>query len=345
MGERALSLVQYGIATAGHGVAHTATRMALKVVEPMSPDRVPSFPEEDFGARAKSLRSWIGQHMVSDTLTFEEAYFEMLPFVFSCGLVGAVTATGTATGTAGLNMYNWHFPVAMNALNTPDSFTLEKADDVVNYECDYGMFERINIKGTINQGSEVSAVTVTADFFAREWTTAAPTAVLPIAVTPLNAKLATLDIDALWDDLGDTEMESTLRGFDVDIITGLHPKMLGSALKTFDIHAEGIVHVTSAFTFEGNALANIEYGHYLTQTARAYRLSLGNPATFTPNGRASLCQIDVFGRWREVIPFADEDRGNNLFTLVHESMLDPTHYVAAGGDMLDITVQTSIGVV
>ena len=343
MGERALSVVQYGLeATAG--VAVPATRMALKVVEALGADRVPSFPEEDFGARAKSLRSWIGQHLIEDTLTFEEAYFEMLPFVFSCGLVGGVTATTVATGTGANKTYGWRFPVLMKAVNNPDSFTLEKADDVVNYECDYGMFERINIKGTVNQGSEVSAVTVTSDFFAREWTSSAETDLSPIEVFALNAKLATLDIDALWANLGTTPMTASLRAFDIDIITGLHPKMLGSAAKDFDVHAEGILHVTSAFTFEGNALASTEYGHYLTQTDRAYRLSLSNPATAASHGAASLCQIDVFGRWREVIPFAEEDRGNNLFTLVHESMLDPLDY-AATPDMLDVTVHTTINVV
>ena len=341
MGERALSVVQYGIeATAGVPVA--ATRMALKVVEALGADRVPSFPEEDFGARAKSLRSWIGQHMVSDTLTFEEAYFEMLPFVFSCG-ISAATAGGTVAGTAGTS-YTWAFPALMKAVNAPDSFTLEKGDDVVNYECDYGMFERINIKGTVNQGGEVSAVTVTGDFFAREWTSSAVTALTPIEVFAINAKLATLDIDALWANLGTTPMTESLRAFDIDILTGLHPKMLGSALKTFDIHAEGIIHVTSAFTFEGNALASTEYGHYLTQTDRAYRLSLSNPATLISHGATSLCRIDVFGRWREVIPFAEEDRGNNLFTLVHESMLDPTDY-AVTPDMLDVNVTTTINAV
>jgi hypothetical protein len=341
MGERALSIVQYGIEGTA-GVAVPATRMALKVVEAMGVDRVPSFPEEDFGARAKSLRSWIGQHLVSDTLTFEEAYFEMLPFVFSCG-ISAATAGGTVAGTAGTS-YTWGFPVLMKALNVPDSFTLEKADDVVNYECDYGMFERINIKGTVNQGGEVSAVTVTGDFFAREWTSSGATALVPIDVFPINAKLATLDIDPLWASLGTTPMTNTLRAFDVDILTGLHPKMLGSALKTFDIHAEGIVHVTSAFTFEGNALASTEYGNYLTQADRAYRLTLTNPATFVSHGANSLLMIDCFGRWKEVIPFADEDRGNNLFTLVHESMLDPTDY-AATPDMLDVNVTTTINVV
>ena len=341
MGERALSLVQYGIeATAG--VAVIASRMALKVVEAMGVDRIPSFPEEDFGARAKSLRSWIGQHLVSDTLTFEEAYFEMLPFVFSCGLANPA-AGGTATGTAG-NAYTWAFTPLMRALNTPASFTLEKADDVVNYECSYGMFERINIKGTINQGGEVSSATVTGDFFAREWKTEAATALVPIEVFPINAKLATLDIDALWASLGTTPMTNTLRAFDIDILTGLHPKMLGSALKTFDIHAEGIMHVTSAFTFEGNALASTEYGHYLTQTDRAYRLAISDPATFTTHGANSLLQIDVFGRWREVIPFAEEDVGNNLFTLVHESMLDPLLY-ATVPNMLDVNVTTTINVV
>jgi len=335
MGERALSIVQYGLENpANHGTPVAATRMALKVVEPIKPDRVPSFPEEDFGARAKSLRSWIGQHLVSDTLTFEEAYFEMLPFIFSCGLKGAIVPV--ANGVA----FDWTFNPLMKAANAPDSFTLEVADDVVNYQCAYGMFERINIKGTINQGGEASAVTVTGDFFADEWVDTAPTALAPITTWPINAKLAALTIDALWANLGTTPMENTLRAFDIDILTGLHPKMLGSAAKIFDIHAEGIIHVTSAFTFEGNALASTEYGHYLSQTNRAYRLTITNPASPVP----SVLQIDTFGRWREVIPFAEEDRGNNLFTLVHESILDPLDY-AATPDMHEVFVTTSIGVV
>ena len=342
MGERALSKVQYGIeATAG--VAVPATRMALKVVEAMGADRIPSFPEEDFEARAKSLRSWIGQHLVSDTLTFEEAYFEMLPFVFSCGLVGGVTAGTVATGGVG-KIYNWNFSPAMKTLNAPDSFTLEKDDDVVNYECDYGMFERINIKGTINQGSEVSAVTVTGDFFAREWTSLGPTALSPIDVWPINAKLATLDIDTLFGDAGDTAATNTLRAFDIDIITGLHPKMLGSANKHFDIHGEGVIDVVSTFTFEGNAAASAEYAAFLAQTDRTIRLELLNPATAGSHGAAEMLRIDVFGRWKEVIPFADADRGNNLFTIVHQSMLDPLLY-ATTPDMLDILLWTTINVV
>jgi len=140
--------------------------------------------------------------------------------------------------------------------------------------------------------------------------------------------------------LGTTPMTNTLRAFDIDILTGLHPKMLGSAVKTFDIHAEGIIHVTSAFTFEGNALASTEYGHFLTQTNRAYELTITNPASPV----ASVLEIGVFGKWREVIPFAEEDRGNNLFTLVHESTLDPLDF-AVTPDMLSVKVTTSIGVV
>ena len=47
---------------------------------------------------------------------------------------------------------------------------------------------------------------------------------------------------------------------------------------------------------------------------------------------------------KEVIPFADNDRGNNLFTLVHESILDPLDY-AATPDMHEVFVTTSIGAV
>ena len=336
MGERALTLIQYGLENpVAHGTAVNSTRIALKVAEPINVDRVPSFPEEDFGARAKSLRSWIGQHMVSDTLTFEESYYEMLPLMFNCGVQGAIIPV--ANGVA----WDWSYIPLMKGVNAPDSFTLEKSDDVVNYECSYGMFERINIKGTLNQGAEVSPVTVTGDFFAQEWADIAPTAgLVPITVWPINAKLAELDIDATWAGRGTTPMTNTLRSFDVDIMTGVHPKMLGGATKKFNTDAEGIMHITSSFTFEGNALASTEYGHFLTQTNRAYQLTITNPASPVP----SVLEIEVFGRWSEVIPFAEEDRGNNLFTLIHESILDPTDY-AATPDMFEIFLTVSTGAV
>jgi len=336
MGERALTVIQYGLENpAAHGAPVAATCMALKVAEPMNVDRVPSFPEEDFGARAKSVRSWIGQHMVSDTLTFEDAYYEMLPLMFNCGLRGAIIPV--ANGAA----WDWTYAPLMKEVNAPDSFTLEKADDVVNYECSYGMFERINIKGTINQGAESSPVTVTGDFFAQEWIDSAETVGLaPITTWPLNGKLTTLYVDPTWVSLGTTPATNTLRAFDIDILTGVHPKMLGSANKHFDIHAEGIIHVTSAFTFEGNAFASTEYGNFITQANRAYQLRINNPASPV----ASVLQIECFGRWKEVIPFADEDRGNNLFTLVHESILDPTDYTVTP-DMLEVFLTISTGAV
>jgi len=339
MGERALTEVQYAIeATAGVTIA--ATKKLLKVVEPLKPDRVPSFPEEDFAARAKSLRSWIGQHLVSDTLTFNEAYFEMLPFIFSCGILGlaAPTATGTA-GTAG-SMYTWPYTPSMVAVNAPKSFSLEKADEIVGEHCGYGMFERINIKGTINQGAEISPVVITCDFFAKEWSSDAAADIAPPTVFPINAKLVTLDIDTLWASLGGTPMTNTLRAFEYDILTGLHPKQLGTANKYFAIHGEGIIDVTAAFTFEGNALANTEFGHWRTQTDRATRLTLTNPATLVSHGGNSVLRIDLFGRWREVIPFGEEDRGNNLHTMVMQCTLDPIDYLVTP-DMLAIQVISS----
>lgn len=339
MSERALTEVQYAIeATAGTTIA--ATKKLLKVVEPLKPDRVPSFPEEDFAARAKSLRSWIGQHLISDTLTFEQAYFEMLPFIFSCGIVGLAAPTATV-GTA---MYSWPYTPSMVALNTPKSFSLEKANGITQEHCGYGMFERINIKGTINQGAEVSPVVITCDFFAKEWSTAAPANIAPPVVYPINAKLATLSIDLTWALMiggAPTLKTNTLRAFEYDIITGLHPKHLGTHAKYLATHGEGIIDVTASFTFEGNANANTEFGHYRTQTNRAVRLDLINSATAgAPLGANSQLRIDLFGRWVEVIPFADQDRGNNLHTMVMQSILDPTDYLGTP-DMLDILVVSS----
>ncbi len=56
MGERALTSVQYGVESA-HGTEVNATKI-LQGAEAVVPrDRIPSFPQESLGVRARSMRS------------------------------------------------------------------------------------------------------------------------------------------------------------------------------------------------------------------------------------------------------------------------------------------------
>ena len=95
MGTSVLSKIQYGKETTGSaGSAVAADTMLLAGAHPpVSPDRIMTFMEDDAGVRSAAVRAPKAyQFLVQDTLNFEHAYFQLLPFLFSLGIKGQVTS-------------------------------------------------------------------------------------------------------------------------------------------------------------------------------------------------------------------------------------------------------------
>jgi hypothetical protein len=324
MGDRFFSQVQFGKEST-HGTAVAATKRILGgQVGPLSKDRAPVKIEENIGVRSAGYRKQIDQYLVKESLSIPNGYFQILPMLFGCGLKGGVTAVEQTTSQGD---YLWDFTpsMAVSGTNAPDSITLEKGDNVAAFEAEYVMLERIKISGKVAQGAEAAAVSIEADYFGRQWTPTTFTAGIALpTLVGLNAKLTRLYLDSTWAGLGTTELAGLLRAFEVDILTGLHPTFSGSGDKFFTGFAEGIIGAQVTLTLEGKAAADTLYDiwHSDTQATQFMQLALGGPQIGTGDNHALL--LNVAGSFDEVVPLAEEDRGNNLHTAVFTSLYDPT---------------------
>jgi hypothetical protein len=334
MGSRYFSSVQFGKETT-RGTAVAADTILLSQIPAIGSDRKPIFPREDVGINTPAVRSFIHQYLYQNTLTTENGYYQQLPALFGCGLKGGITA---AAATSGQGDYVWPFTPSLvsGTSNAQDTLTIELGDDTQFFEAEYAMFERIRISGNVAQGADASPVTIEADFFARQLTptTATGSIALPSA-EPINAKLARFYLDSAWSGVGTTEKTNILRSFDIEIITGLHPKFSGSGNKYFNSHGEGLIEVTANYTFEGNSDADAIFDAHQANTFQVVRLKIAG-ATIGSGTPHSL-SIDIGGEWEEVSPLSSEDRSDNLHSAVLRGRYDAT-----GAKMLAVDVTTTV---
>jgi len=335
MGERFFSKVQIGTENpAAHGTPVAATKMLLGKVPAIGNDRKPVFPAEDVGIRADAVRSVVHQYLYSNTLSIEHGYFQILPWLYGCGLKGGVTS---AEQTTDQNDFLWAQTPSLvsGESNAIDSGTIELGDDVQAFEAEYAMFERIRLSGQVAQGQDASPVNIEADFFSRQLMPTTFTALTPPVVEPMNAKLARLYIDTAWAGIGATEKANILRGFDVEILTGTHPKFSGSGSKFFNLHGEGLIMVTAQLTLEGTSVADAVFDAQQAQTFQAVRLAINGPQIGTGDPHSHV--LDIGGIWESVSPLGGEDRGNNLHTATLRGLYDLT-----GTKLLQVNTTTNV---
>lgn len=336
MGNRFFSIVQYGKESpASQGTAVPATKKLLGKVPVVQTDRKPVIPDENVGIRARGVRALVHQYLYSNTLTTEHGYFQQMPWILGCGLKGAVTPSEQTPAQADY-LWNQTPSLVSGVLNNPDSSTIELGDDTQAFEAEYAMFERIRISGQVSQGMDASPVNVEADFFSRQLTptTFTPALTLPVA-EPMNAKLARFYLDTAWSGIGGTEKTNILRGFDIEILTGVHPKFSGSGNKYFNAHGEGLIMVTANFTLEGLAAANAIFNAQQAVTFQAVRLEINGAQIGT--GLTHRLRVDIGGVWESVAPLGGEDRGDNLHTA---TLVD--YYDSTGAKLLQTEVVTNV---
>lgn len=338
MGERAFTKIQYGKETT-HGTSVAATRMLLAAPIQVRPDRTPHRPADLSGLRARSTRSVVYEYLLRNTLNFDAehpAYFQALPLLFSCGLRGGVTPSEV---TPSQGDYRWTFTPSLTAGNAPDSITLEVGDDVQAFEAEYLMFERLRISGSVNQDGGEAPVQISADFFARQWTasTFTPALSLPAAET-MNAALAQLYLDTTWAGVGGTVQSGLLRSFDIEILTGVHPKFHGSAGRTFNTHGESYIDAMVNLTLEGSSAADAIWDAFMTQSLAVLRIKITGSQIGT--GVSHSLTVDIGGTWENVTPLGGEERGNNLHTAMLRGQYDAT-----GAKLLQVVVDTSVSTI
>lgn len=334
MGERFFSKIQYGKeAPTAQGTLVAADTIWVGQVGAMVSDRQIAYPAEQFGVRAEANRSVIGQYLVMDTLQSEHGTFQELPFIFGGLLKGGVTPTEQTTSQAD---YLWDFTPSLTAGNALDSFSIEKGDDTQAWVATYCMFERLTISGAINQDNSFSPVNIEAAFFGRQWTEQAFTGALTLpTATSMDAILSQLFIDTTWSGIGGTEKTGVLREFSIEILGGAHPKFHGGSNRYFNAHDQGLISVTANFTLEGNATADAIWDAKQAQTEQFVRFKISGAQIGTGDPHSLV--IDMGGTWEDVIPLANEDRGNNLHTAVLHA-----YYDSVGAKLLQAMVTTNV---
>lgn len=314
MGELAFRKIQYGKETT-KGTAVAATKIwPGKIVVPA--DRKPQFPEITSGRRARAQKGVVNQILVDGfTLSADPVPFQLLPAIFSAGLKGNITA---AEQTTDQDDYLWDHTPSLTATNAPDSLTVEYGDDTQAYEIEYCMARRIKLAGSLGDDAGVS---LEAEMFGKQISTSTFTASLaPLAYEFAVANLVKIYIDPAWASLGSTEKTGLLQAWDVEILTGLHPKFHAAGVKTFTGHGEGFIDAMATFTFEGGSEADGLWDVFRAGTPKAIRIEMLGSQIGT--GDPYSCTIDLYGEFEEVIPLASEKNGNNLHTAIFHALDD-----------------------
>jgi len=317
MGSEFFNQMQYG-KESPKGTPVAATNMWIGQMPNVKTDRKPTYPKEHFGVRSDAFRSVIHQYLYTNTFAVEHGAFQHLLLPFGIGVKGGVTPVEQTTDQ---DDYLWDFTPSLLAANNPDAATLRFGDDAQAWLTAYSMCERIRISGQVAQGADASPVNVEWDFFGRELIETTFTAALtPPTLEPLNAKLARLYLDSLWSDVGETELANLLRTFDIEILTGVHPKFEGSAAKTFNGHGEGIIAVMGTFGIEAGSAANDILSAQQAGTFKVARLAIEGGQIGT--GDKHLFTLDFGGTFEDATPISGEDRGDNLATFVLHDYYD-----------------------
>lgn len=330
MSERALSLFQWGIEST-RGTAVSSTRIIGADPKSIPLDRVWEPVRLANGLRVDRTGKRNDELLVRDTLSFSNGYFQVLPGLMQCSLDGTITP---AEVNVGQSDYKWDITPSLTAANAPDTVTLEMGDNTQAYEVEFVMFDNLKFSADIAQDGGASPVKIDASYFGRQVTPTTFTAsqALHPSLEFMNAKLARLYMDTSWAGLGGTEQTSLLRGFQLEFLTGNHPKFMGSANKYFTTYGEGNLGVMLTLTLEGTSGADSIFDLYQAGTARAIRLDINGSQI--GSGATRLFRTDLYGYFETVEPLGGESNGNNLHQALFVGMPD------SSANFLDIDVIT-----
>lgn len=325
MPERVLTKYQYGPEST-RGTAVPATRILGADPKAVPNDRVWNQVRYSAGRRGGAAHKRNDTLLVRDSLSFSNAYFQILPMLLQCSIDGTITP---AEQTAGQLDYLWSAVPLWNAPNTPSTISLQLGDDVQAWVMEFLMFERLKFSWGVPQDGEGAPVSCEASYFARQLTAQAFTAALslPSNLSMLNGKLCRMWLDSSWATAGTTEITNTLRGGEIEILTGNHPKFFGSANKYFEGYGEGDIVGMATLTLEGNASALAAYNDFRAGTPKVLRLEFQGPQIGT--GVNSRFRVDLNGFWEVVTPVNSESKGNNLTRGVFRTLDDGTNVLAA----------------
>ncbi|HRF71757.1 MAG TPA: hypothetical protein PL117_03215 [Accumulibacter sp.] len=325
MPERVLTRYQYGPETV-RGTPVAATRILGADPKAVPNDRVWNQVRYGTGRRGGAQQKRNDTYLVKDTLNFSNVYFQALPALLQCSIDGTIAP---AEQTPTQQDYLWSAVPLWSAPNTPSTLSVQLGDDVQAWVMEHLMFDRLKFAWGVPQDGEVAPVSCEAGYFAKQLTAQAFTAglSLPSNLAMLNGKLTRMWIDSTFASAGTTEITNTLRGGEIELLNGNHPKFFGSGQRYFDGYGEGDIVGMATLTLEGNANALAAYNDFRAGTPRVLRIEFQGPALGT--GQAMRFRVDMAGYWEIVTPVNSESKGNNLTRGVFRTLDDGTNVLAA----------------
>ena len=330
MGERAYKILQYGVET-NHGEHVAATKKWLGDAQ-VPKDRDAVRPAYNLGVRSRAAGNHIYQKQISSLpLALDDSYYQGLAWLLAMTLKGGVTPGEVTTGQGD---YLWTFTPSLVAASADSmqSFTVEIGDDLQCYDVGYLMGR--SIKFSAQMGAN-AALKVSVDAFADEVTKVTATGALAIpAITPIVANNTKFYTNASWATVGNTIKAGVLRGWDLEIISGLHQKFLGNSLVP-NGHGVSYLDWKLALTLEDNATAADWFTWFQAQTAMAIRLEIPGPQIGT--GATHKIRFDLWGAPAQADPMGSEVDGNHIMPVTVDSL-----YATTGAATLACALTTNV---
>ncbi len=323
------------------GTAAIPTTLIKGERKAISPDHESTGVKDADGSRSSVSRDMVFTKMVNDSLTIPNLYFQLLPLLLSASLVGGVTPVEQ---TPSEGDYLWEFNPSLTADNDPDSLALWLGANIAPTMRHYVMGSELKISGTIPQGTGAAAISLEMTYFAQQNESGTFSTILTEpTICTMNAKLARVFMDALWSNLGTTEIAGALRSFDYSIMTGLHPTMNGSSQVYFEDHEEGSLALSAAFGFERNAASQVVEALALSaaggpKTKEALQLFVEGPQIGAGDNQSM--KINAFGYWDAYIPGASNVDGTLVDTVTFVGEADPV-----SGNLLCVETTTDVATI
>ena len=330
MGERAYKILQYGVET-DHGSHVAATKKWLGDAQ-VPKDREAVRPVYNLGVRSRASENHIYQKQISSlALTLDDSYFQGIAWLLAMTLKGGVTPAEAHTGQGD---YLWTFTPGLTSAtaDSMQSFTVEIGDNLQCYEVGYLMGR--SIKFSAQMGAN-QALKISVDAFADEVTKVTATADLTLpTITPIVANNTKFYVDTTWNGKGGTLKSGILRGWDLEIISGLHQKFLGNSLVP---NAHGVTYLDwkLALTLEDNSAAASFFTWFQAQTACAIQLEIPGPQIGTGNTHKLL--FDLWGAPSQADPMGQEVDGDHVMPVTLDSL-----YEITGAATLVCTLTTDV---
>jgi len=313
MGNKALTIAQYGKETVNGTAVAADTRLIATVTMPDS-DRELVVPEAGTGKRVPGVLDNAYYRRIScEGITLDTpdgAYFQILPILLSSCVDGNITPV-EQTGAA--DDWLWTFTDSLTGLEDLDTFTLEAGDQFTGnsaFEVAYCLARELTLTGNAETGESAISGTIDGDKLTPGTLTAVAT--LP-TFEPIHGKKMRLYIDSSWANLGNTEKTETLLDYTVALTGGGHHKRRGDSSLLPGSHGQDKVELMITLGLEHNATAIAEAALFYADTTTTRFVRLEVEGAQIGAGVNHKLTIDFAAVWETWSPFMNRDQdGNNI---------------------------------